>query len=351
MTNRLTIKNIDLSTPFFFAPINTGLAVGGNPTRDLISFHKKKSNTYTSLNYVGNIAICEDYTTNKNTLFINDKMEGYAKLANSILKKGSLPAAQIAAFKSSFIPQHKWRNKNIEHYKEHVINEILTYKYHDIKKIIDNFSNGITKLHSLGYQAIQIHAAHGYLLNSFISETFNHRNDSFGKDKLLIIKEILSKIENIKNSLIVDIRISLYEENFRDFLSASQLELINSLYEIPEIDMISISNGIYNIDKSLIYPPKKLGINFLVPSLTKHLSKLDKKVWNISGNIRDFEKLPLNYKNLTYSIGRPILADNDYLFKYFNDKTNINHCTFCNKCHYYSRKKDFIECGVNQILF
>jgi len=124
MYKPLTIKGITISTPFFFAPINTGLAIDGCPTEKLISFHEKKSNVYTGLNYVGNIAISRDYTTNENTLYITKKMEAYESLASHIRNKGSLPAAQIAAYKANYTPQYKWRNSNIDKYKEHITNEI-----------------------------------------------------------------------------------------------------------------------------------------------------------------------------------------------------------------------------------
>jgi 2,4-dienoyl-CoA reductase-like NADH-dependent reductase (Old Yellow Enzyme family) len=351
MINQIKIKKFIINSPFFFAPINTGLAKDGSPTNELISFHSKKSNNYTGINYVGNIAISKLHTTNNNTLYINENMNNYEKLVSSIKNHGSIAGAQIAAYNSKFTPQNKWINKNTDKYLSILSQEVSSYSYNDIKTLIDFFVEGILKLYNVGFEAIQLHAAHGYLLNSFISDTFNKRNDEFGKDRLLIIKEIISKIDHIKKDIILDIRISLFEDSFLEALSSRHTQSLNRLYNYPDMDIISISNGIYNIDKTLIYPPKIKGINFLIPILKEYLFDKDKKIWNISGNIRNLDELPLKLKNFTYSIGRPILADNDFLPKFFKNRSSINNCLYCNKCHYYSRKADFISCKVNSSIF
>ncbi|MCX3265106.1 oxidoreductase [Pedobacter agri] len=351
MLEEIIIKSHSIPSPFYFAPINTGLVLDGRPTDDLISFHKRKSSKFVGINYVGNIALSKSHVTNKNTLYISDDMSNFSKLAFEIKNSGSLPGAQIACYNSEYIPNFKFKHKNKSNYFEIVKNEVATLSHFEINKIIDLFATGIRKLVKNGFSVIQIHGAHGYFLNSFFSKTMNKRKDEYGNDSLLILKKIIEKISDILQYFILDLRISLFEEKILQKLSKENKTFLNSLYDIVELDMISISNGFYNVDKNLIYPGKSFGDNFMVKILDNFLDDKTGKVWNISGNIRDLNSLPLDKKHISYSVGRPIIADNEFISKYFNDSSTINECTYDNRCHYYSRGLACIECPVNKSLF
>ena len=50
----------------------------------------------------------------------------------------------------------------------------------DIQKLIDDFATAVLRAKDAGFKLIEIHAAHGYLLNEFLSPLSNHRNDEWG---------------------------------------------------------------------------------------------------------------------------------------------------------------------------
>ncbi len=350
--NSINIKEIELNSKFFFAPINTGLAYNGSPTDDLIKFHSLRSNEYTGINYVGNVAIDIETVTNAKTLFINSSMDNYSVLAYEIKNKGSVAGVQVACFNSKFGAQRNWKNNNSPNYIDFVKNEIGRLNVSQINQVIKSFQEGIKKLVSHGFEAIQIHAAHGYFLNNFLSETFNNRTDEFGKDRTLIIKEILDGIQSVVKSTIIDLRISLFEEKFENELTKKQTSYLDSIYEISGIDIISISNGIYNLDKKLIYPTKNKEVTFMLEILDDYFKTHDKKLWNVSGNVRNIKELIVQNSDITFSIGRPIIADHDFIKKHFeNNVQDIVECCYKNKCHYYTLGKDFIECGINKHLY
>jgi 2,4-dienoyl-CoA reductase-like NADH-dependent reductase (Old Yellow Enzyme family) len=348
----IRIKDVELKSKFFFAPINTGLALNGNPTDELISFHSLRSNEYTGINYVGNVAIDIETITNKNTLFINPSMDKYSALASEIKKKGSVAGVQIACFKSKFQAQRNWKNALTNDYIEFVKTEIKNLSLSNIKEVIKSFQNGIRKLVELGFEAIQIHGAHGYFLNNFLSETFNSRTDEFGKDRTLILKEILNGIDSLLSQTIIDLRISVFEESFETELTAKQFSFLESIYKVAGIDIISVSNGIYNLDKKLIYPVKTKGVSFMLDILSDFIKTHNAKVWNLSGNVRNIAELIEQNSGITFSIGRSIIADQDFLKKHFENRTQeIVECDFKNQCHYFTLQKEFIECGVNKRLY
>jgi 2,4-dienoyl-CoA reductase-like NADH-dependent reductase (Old Yellow Enzyme family) len=65
----------------------------------------------------------------------------------------------------------------------------------DIKSMVAAFAEAILRVKQAGFDGVQLHAAHGYLLSSFLSPYTNHRTDSYGGDtrnRVRIIKEIVT---------------------------------------------------------------------------------------------------------------------------------------------------------------
>lgn len=54
----------------------------------------------------------------------------------------------------------------------------------DIQKVIDDFTSAALRAKEAGYDGVEIHSAHGYLLNQFYSPLTNHRNDLYNGSTL-----------------------------------------------------------------------------------------------------------------------------------------------------------------------
>ncbi len=204
----------------------------------------------------------------------------------------------------------------------------------------------------MGFRVIQIHAAHGYFLSQLLDSRINKRSDEYGRNPILIIKRIVTAINSIDRNVAVDLRLSLidgFEDQKVEYIR--KLTILDRLVDIG-LDIISISNGHYDFNKYLIYPPKERGhgpyIDLIVPLANKYPFLL----WNIAGNIWDIRKLPPEIpKNLTFSIGRALIADPDLLQKSFsNDFENIRWCTREGDCHYYIKGRTNIFCPFDPSL-
>ena len=82
----------------------------------------------------------------------------------------------------------------------------------DIKKIIHDFTSAAVRCVDAGFDGVELHGAHGYLISQFLGTKTNQRNDEWGGDlngrsKLLV--EIYKSIKNsVPDSFIIGIRIS-----------------------------------------------------------------------------------------------------------------------------------------------
>ncbi|BDQ28415.1 oxidoreductase [Helicobacter ailurogastricus] len=110
----------------------------------------------------------------------------------------------------------------------------------DIKQVILEFKQAGLRAKQAGFDALEIHAAHGYLLSSFLSPLSNHRNDAYGKNRALILQEILESLrETIDLPLTVRVSAADYHKQGNTPEKIAQLlEPLDSLY-----DALNVSSG------------------------------------------------------------------------------------------------------------
>ncbi len=83
----------------------------------------------------------------------------------------------------------------------------------EIKKVIEEFADAADRAENAGMDAVQIHAAHGYLLSQFLSPFTNRRSDEWGgnrKGRIKIVKEIIVRIkEKVPNNFPILIKLNI----------------------------------------------------------------------------------------------------------------------------------------------
>ena len=113
----------------------------------------------------------------------------------------------------------------------------------DINKIIDDFTSAAIRCVESGFDGIELHGAHGYLLSQFLSKKINNRKDRWGGDiygRSKIVRDIISSIKNnVPDSFILGIRISPEIDELGIYLNES-IELVKILNNLG-VDFIHIS--------------------------------------------------------------------------------------------------------------
>lgn len=116
---------------------------------------------------------------------------------------------------------------------------------HDITAVIERFVEAAVRAQNAGFDGVELHGAHGYLLSQFMSRTMNLRTDGWGGDivgRARLVREITQKIRaRCGASFMLGVRISL-----EDFGQAHGLDLDDSLQivrwlAVDGIDFIHVS--------------------------------------------------------------------------------------------------------------
>jgi 2,4-dienoyl-CoA reductase-like NADH-dependent reductase (Old Yellow Enzyme family) len=118
----------------------------------------------------------------------------------------------------------------------------------DIANIIEGFAHAAEYLEKAGYDGIELHGAHGYLLAQFLSQTTNRRTDKYGgslENRARIILEIAQEIRNrVKPSFIVGIKLNSVEFQEKGF-QPEEAQKLCALLEKNSFDFVELSGGTY----------------------------------------------------------------------------------------------------------
>ncbi|KAL9059864.1 MAG: hypothetical protein Q9162_000934 [Coniocarpon cinnabarinum] len=128
----------------------------------------------------------------------------------------------------------------------------------EINNIIDGFAHCAEYLYKAGYNGVELHGAHGYLLAQFLSQTTNKRTDKYGGDlkgRSQIIVEIAQAIrQRVPDpSFIVSIKLNSVEFQEGGFQPKEAKELCQIL-EQNKFDFVELSGGTY---ESLAFTHKR----------------------------------------------------------------------------------------------
>ena len=116
----------------------------------------------------------------------------------------------------------------------------------EIKELISAFAKSAKRAVEAGFDLVEIHAAHGYLIHQFLSPISNHRNDEYGgsfENRTRLILEISKAVRSaIPDSMPLFVRISASDWLEDGWTIDESVELCKSLKALG-VDLIDVSSG------------------------------------------------------------------------------------------------------------
>lgn len=226
----------------------------------------------------------------------------------------------------------------------------------EIFQIIEDFKNAAVRAKKSGFDGVQIHAAHGYLLNQFLSPFFNKRKDEYGgsiENRARLILEILQAIRSeLGRQFAILIKI-----NSDDFIEGgftqSEMVQVSAMLESAGIDAVELSGGTslkissYSSSRVGEIDSKKEEVYY------RDAANLYKEKITVPlilvGGIRSYEVAnELVEKELAdyISLCRPLIREPDLIKRWKRGNTERAACIYCNKCFEPIRAGKGIYCVI-----
>lgn len=221
------------------------------------------------------------------------------------------------------------------------VNRELSVK--EIKRIICQFVEGAVRVKKAGCDGVELHAAHGYLIQQFLSPNTNKRTDQYGgslENRMRFLLEIIDGIRlNCGKDFPIVVRLTVDEmyseigQNGKGYNLEEGIKMAKILND-KGIDAIDVSSAAYDTFNYWLEPTT------FTPGWRKYLANEVKKVVDIpviaANLIRSPKQAEIQLEEGTQdfiSLGRPLIADPHWpnKVKSGNEKL-IKRCVCCLYC-------------------
>lgn len=213
----------------------------------------------------------------------------------------------------------------------------------EIKRIICQFIEGAVRVKKAGCDGVELHAAHGYLIQQFLSPNTNKRTDQYGgslENRMRFLLEIIDGIRSncgkdfpIVVRLTVDEMYSEIGQNGKGYNLEEGIKMAKILSD-KGIDAIDVSSAAYDTFNYWLEPTT------FTPGWRKYLASEVRKVVDIpviaANLIRSPKQAEMQLEEGTQdfiSLGRPLIADPHWPNKVKSGNENlIKRCVCCLYC-------------------
>ncbi len=235
----------------------------------------------------------------------------------------------------------------------------------EIWQTIDDFAQAALRAKSVGFDAVQIHAAHGFLISGFLSPITNWRRDGWGGDpdrRRRFLEETYRAIRNavgddfpVLCKIAVDdfMKIGLTpEEGFPAAqrmaelgvdaieISGGHQELVlwwiqgDSMAELISRDSSLLERWFYRIMLSLLQPKPPFREAYFLPYAKQLKPRLDVPLMLVGGN-RDYDQVEqaLQDGHADFILmARPLVREPDLPIRWQSGAQHRARCVSCNRC-------------------
>jgi len=357
----IKIGTMELKNRIVMPPMGTNFSTeDGYATKRLIKYHVERAK-----GGVGLIIVEGAYveprgkgTVRQLAVDHNDKISGLKKLATAIKANGAKAALQLfhggRQSHSLIIGTQPVSASEVFCRLTRETPRALTVE--EIQEVIEAFAEGARRTKTAGFDAVEIHGAHGYLINQFLSPLTNKRTDKYGGDvkgRTRFLLEILERTrDKVGSNYPILCRIN-GDDYIEGGLTLEETKKIAQMLEAAGVDVLHISGGIYDSPVPVTSGPMALSRGHMV-----HLAAGIKKVVDVPviavGRINDSElaeKILQEGKADLISMGRALLADPELPEKAVAGALDdIRSCTACDECIARLSFNEDIACSVNAAL-
>jgi 2,4-dienoyl-CoA reductase-like NADH-dependent reductase (Old Yellow Enzyme family)/thioredoxin reductase len=246
----ITINGLEIKNRFVVPPMGTNYAnIDGTVSQQLIDYYVARAKggfgliivEVTAVDPLGKAIICEG------GLWEDSQIEGWAKLVKAVHEAGAKIFVQLHHCGRQTAPPYIGDKQPVA--PSPVACPLMDCIPHELTvdetwKIIHQFGDAALRAKKAGFDGVEIHGAHGYLIAQFMSPHANKRTDEFGGDFMGRMKFPLEIFKDVRakcgRDFPMDFRYS-YDEKVNGGRTLEESTVIARLAEDAGVDALNIS--------------------------------------------------------------------------------------------------------------
>lgn len=340
----LQLGTLTLKNRIVMAPMSSNLgSLEGAVTPEQIAFYRARATGGTGMIIVEfccvqrSTGLTEERQLN---LESDEYLDGHQRLVEAITREGAVACLQLQhggpGVKRALVPDGVALGpSDVFSRRDPTKRTARALTDAEIEELIECFGRSAELAIKAGYQAIELHGAHGYLLTTFMSPLMNHRDDQWGGDlqrRLEFPRRVIQRVKEAIGDRPLSYRLSA-DEFSPEGNSVEDIRHIAQQLVAFGVDALHISTGIGSTSFDKIIEPMSMPEGWRLPYSRAIKALVDVPVISV-GQIRwpaTAEKAIAEGDCDLIALGRPLLADPEWVNKANNNQA-IRPCTSCNYC-------------------
>ncbi|MCR9203919.1 MAG: NADH:flavin oxidoreductase [Halobacteriovoraceae bacterium] len=225
----------------------------GFVTSDTLEHYKRLSLSGAGIQFVEYTAIHPTGRGEPNQLgnYHDGHVEGLSQLSKVIKDSGALSGIQLvhngAKSSSNLTKWPLWGASSVPvPIKGKELEIPMKVSLEQVELLKDWYISAVKRAYSAGFDIVELHAAHGYGLNQWLSPITNKRRDRYGgslHNRSRLLREIITTIKALYPDKILAVRLAA-QDHHPGGLTLGETQVLTRILESLGLDLLDISSGI-----------------------------------------------------------------------------------------------------------
>lgn len=174
-------------------------------------------------------AVCREgrLTLDQLGIWEDGQVSGLRRIADTLHAAGMPAIVQLShAGLMGAVPEYRVSPSGFQYEADGELRTGRALDAEELRTIEQCFIDGARRASEAGFDGVELHASHGYLLSEFMNTAVNRRSDAYGADGLLILKNIIEGIRGVTPpGFLLGVRMGAFEPDLAAGIrNAKQLE-------------------------------------------------------------------------------------------------------------------------------
>ncbi len=348
------------------------MAYGNRPSQDLFNYHTAVAKGGVGMTTVAYASVCQSGLSFDGQLWLREEIvPELKKLTDAIHAEGSKASIQIGhcgnmTHRATCGCKPLSPSGRFNLYSP-TFTRKMTIK--DIDEIVEAFGKAVDLCRRAGFDCIEVHAGHGYLISQFISPYTNHRRDEYGgslDNRMRFMRRVITRVmEEAKDDMAIVVKTNMFD-GFRSGIQiddcikvAQELERLGVHALVLTAGFVSkapmaVMRGSMPFNALAYYMDMKqfwwlkLGLHLGGPIVIPSVPYKDAYFYDSAMKFRKALKMPLIYVGgmvekadmekvldsgfVAFQMGRALVQDTDFVNKLRSGELTRSGCNHSNYC-------------------